>query len=54
METRVGIEPAVTRGQHSAMDHHNQQLFDFSRDSSGIHDDTVGYSDLLKKSPQHG
>ena len=41
-------EPAVTKGRLSAVDRHDQQLFNFLRDTGRLPGNTVGYTDLLK------
>ncbi len=40
-------QPAVGGGRLSAVNRHDQQLFNFLRDNGRIAADTVGYSDLL-------
>ena len=42
-------KPAVGEGRLSAMSRHDQQLFDYLRESGRIAADTVGYSDLVPK-----
>lgn len=42
-------KPAVGEGRLSAINRHDQQLFDYLRDTGRIAPDTVGYSDLVPK-----
>ena len=47
--TQPQWQPAVASGRLSAMDRHDQQLFNFLRDTGRIAPESVGYSDLVPK-----